>query len=254
MSFLLDEPVVLNLLTRELAPAHACPDRGFNRTGMGQNAFDAKQVSPYRVQGGPSAAAGERKHAIRICLHHFAVPPRAGDGLRVQAKESQVLIEIFDLGSLAHHVYQQFTIPAGTIVHVEAAHGLKGCAPEKRSLLQPGGASVEITIQGKACRTNASNALTLGIDNKTVAHHDVAIGVLRESLRDTSQCSWQQYIVRVQKSKYVPGSVLKTVVQSVGSSFVGFENDSFQLAREAFDEFAAAIRRARGPPHIFYLP
>src|ERR1700691_362096 len=128
---------------------------------MGQNSFDAKEVSPHRIQGGPSAPAGERKHAIRIRLHHFAVPPRAGDGLRVQAKESQILIEIFDLGSLAHHVYQQFTVPAGTIAHVEPAHRLKGCAPEKRRLLQPGRASVKITIQGKAGRADASNTLTL---------------------------------------------------------------------------------------------
>ena len=169
----------------------------------------------------------------------------------MDAKKRQVLIEIFDPGAPPDHVHHQFAIPAGTIVHVKSPHPLKRRAAEKRRLLQPGGSPVEIPIQRKTGCPDAANALAPGIDDKAVAHHDVAIGVLLEGLADASHRSRQQHIVGVQKPENVAGGVLKPLVQAIGCSLVGFKNNVRQPAAKAFDQFPASVRRARVHHDVF---
>src|SRR5450631_1419118 len=109
-SFSRSEPVYLAVsrlvFKKLLASAHARPDCGFDRAGMGKNTFHPNQVGAYRIQGRPSTSAGKRKDAVGVCFHHFTVASRAGDGLRVDTKERQVLIDILDLGAPPDHIHQ----------------------------------------------------------------------------------------------------------------------------------------------------
>src|ERR1700728_4293907 len=100
-----------------------------------------------------------------------------GNGLSMDAKKSQVLMEIFDLGACPHHVDEQLAVPAGPVARIESAYGFKSRPPEKRRLLQPGGAPVKVTLQGETGSPNASNSPALGIDDKPIPHHDIAIGI-----------------------------------------------------------------------------
>ena len=89
---------------------------------------------------------------------------------------------------------------------------------------------------------NAPDAVALGVNDKTIPHHDVVVGVLLERPAYSLHCPRQQHVVRVQKPEDVARGSLKAFVQAVGGSLIGFENYARQAVAKALDQFTAAVR------------
>ena len=146
--------------------------------------------------------------------------PRSGNGSTVDSKNCQVAIQEANFGAFRDHVHKKLAVPAGAILQVEAAYRFE-CTPSKKGrLLHPGGPTIEIAGTEKPVAFTRRTGIPAN-PNITVAHHQIACGVLFQKFGHLTYGVWKQQVVSVQKRENITRSPRKSLVEPVGRSLSG---------------------------------
>src|SRR6516165_999665 len=118
-------------------------------------------------------------------------------------------------GALVREVYEQFAIPAGSILQVESWRSAKNAGAEECRLLKPSRAAIEKARDRKVASPIVTKLSSLAIDRVTVSHSHIAIRVGAEEVRYVRQGSGEQQVIGVQKSEYIARCHPEAFVQAV---------------------------------------